>query len=190
MDPNTAPPLPAPELGSLTNPPPPTHTKKQSGQESRKESTQQTGHWVLPGVLYLLPVSSLATSHPSASDLSRTQSLNFAEHKTLFLAFPEEASCAFIWLLTGWVQIPTQSLLSWSVLGWFLHLAGPQFPHLYSGAYNIFIYLFLFFVFLGPHSKYMDVPRLGVEWELELPAYTTATAMRDPKLSLRPTHSS
>jgi len=25
----------------------------------------------------------------------------------------------------------------------------------------------------------MDVPRLGVKWELQLPAYTTATAMLD-----------
>ena len=25
----------------------------------------------------------------------------------------------------------------------------------------------------------MEVPRLGVEWELQLPAYTTATATRD-----------
>ena len=26
----------------------------------------------------------------------------------------------------------------------------------------------------------MEVPRLGVELELQVPAYTTATAMRDP----------
>ena len=25
----------------------------------------------------------------------------------------------------------------------------------------------------------MEIPRLGVEWELQLPAYTTATAMLD-----------
>ena len=28
----------------------------------------------------------------------------------------------------------------------------------------------------------MEVPRLGVELELQLPAYTTATAMQDPRL--------
>ena len=33
-----------------------------------------------------------------------------------------------------------------------------------------------FFVFLGLHLWHMEVPRLGVEWELQLPAYTTATA--------------
>ena len=39
---------------------------------------------------------------------------------------------------------------------------------------------FLFFCFLGPHSQHMEVPRLGVELELQLPAYTTATATLDP----------
>ena len=32
----------------------------------------------------------------------------------------------------------------------------------------------LFFVFLGSHPRHMEVPRLGVELELQLPAYTTA----------------
>ena len=37
-----------------------------------------------------------------------------------------------------------------------------------------------FFFFLGPHPRHMEVPRLGAELELHLPAYTTATATRDP----------
>ena len=41
------------------------------------------------------------------------------------------------------------------------------------------IYLFIF-DFLGLHLRHMEVPRLGVESELHLPAYTTATAMPDP----------
>ena len=32
---------------------------------------------------------------------------------------------------------------------------------------------FFFFRFLGQHSKHMEVHRLGVESELQLPAYTT-----------------
>ena len=36
--------------------------------------------------------------------------------------------------------------------------------------------------FLGPPLWHMEVPRLGVELELQLPAYTIATAMRDPNL--------
>ena len=43
---------------------------------------------------------------------------------------------------------------------------------------------------LGPHLPYMEVPRLGVELELELPAYTTATAMRDPSCICNLHHSS
>ena len=36
-----------------------------------------------------------------------------------------------------------------------------------------------FFVYLGPHPQHMEVPRLGVESELQLPACTIATATRD-----------
>ena len=35
------------------------------------------------------------------------------------------------------------------------------------------------FCFLGPHLWHMEAPRLGVESELQLPAYTTAIATRD-----------
>ena len=35
------------------------------------------------------------------------------------------------------------------------------------------------FVFLEPHPPHMEIPRLGFESELKLPAYTTATAMPD-----------
>ena len=38
---------------------------------------------------------------------------------------------------------------------------------------------FFFLVFLGPHLRRMEVPRLGVELELQLPAYSTTTATRD-----------
>ena len=41
----------------------------------------------------------------------------------------------------------------------------------------VFFWFFLPFFFLGPH--HMEVPRLGIESELQLPAYTTATAMWD-----------
>ena len=39
---------------------------------------------------------------------------------------------------------------------------------------------FSFFVFSGPHLRHMEVPRLGVELELHLLAYTTARATPDP----------
>ena len=45
----------------------------------------------------------------------------------------------------------------------------------------LFSFLFLFcFFFLGPHPWHMEVPRLGVEGELQLLVYTTGTAMQEP----------
>ena len=41
------------------------------------------------------------------------------------------------------------------------------------------MYVFIF-VFLGLHPQHMEVPRLGVESELQLLAYPTATAVQDP----------
>ena len=44
----------------------------------------------------------------------------------------------------------------------------------------LFYLYFYFLVFLGPHWWHMEVPRLGVESELQKLTYTTATALRDP----------
>ena len=41
------------------------------------------------------------------------------------------------------------------------------------------VYFILFFSLLRSHQWYMEVPRLGVTSELQLLAYTTATAMPD-----------
>ena len=43
-----------------------------------------------------------------------------------------------------------------------------------------FFFFFFFFVFLGPCPWHMQVPRLGVESELYLMAYTTATSTPNP----------
>ena len=42
---------------------------------------------------------------------------------------------------------------------------------------------FLLFFFLGPHLQHREVPRLGVESELQLLAYTTAIATPTPDLT-------
>ena len=39
------------------------------------------------------------------------------------------------------------------------------------------------FFFLGMHLWHMEVPMLGVKLELQLPAYTIATAVPDPSAS-------
>ena len=51
-------------------------------------------------------------------------------------------------------------------------------------------HLFLIFFFLGSHPQHMEVPRLGVQSELEPSAYTTATAMWDPSCVCDLHHSS
>ena len=51
-------------------------------------------------------------------------------------------------------------------------------------------FFFSFLVFLGPHLRHMEVPRLGVTSELQLPVYITATATRDPRLICHLHHSS
>ena len=50
--------------------------------------------------------------------------------------------------------------------------------------------IFFSFVFLGPYSQLKEVPRLGVQLELQLPAYTTAIAMQDPSRTCDLHHSS
>ena len=42
-------------------------------------------------------------------------------------------------------------------------------------------HLFFLFVFLGPHPRHMELPRLGVKSEPQPQAYTTATETPDPK---------
>ena len=44
----------------------------------------------------------------------------------------------------------------------------------------LFVFVCLLFVFSSPHLQHREAPRLGVELEPQLPAYTTATAMPDP----------
>ena len=53
-----------------------------------------------------------------------------------------------------------------------------------------FLKLSLFFCFLGPNPQHMEVPRLGVKSDLQLLAYTIATAVQDPSLICDLHHSS
>ena len=53
------------------------------------------------------------------------------------------------------------------------------FPLYSKGVSNAFC-LFVYLVFLWPQVQHMEVPRLGVKLELQLPAHTTATAKQNP----------
>ena len=59
----------------------------------------------------------------------------------------------------------------------------PEAFHLHLHDHTLWSYLFTYFlsfVFLGPHLWHMEVPRLGVESELQSPPYATATTTQDP----------
>ena len=56
-------------------------------------------------------------------------------------------------------------------------------PYMYLNK-EVVIYVFFLFFFLGPRMRCMEVPRLGVELELQEPAYITATVTPDPRLQL------
>ena len=70
--------------------------------------------------------------------------------------------------------------------GWFSNAADSQtiFPCLF------FSFSFFFFGFLGPHPQHMEVPRLGVKSQPQLPAYATVTATPDPSHVYNLHHSS
>ena len=51
-------------------------------------------------------------------------------------------------------------------------------------------FFFVLFVFLGRHLQHMEVPRLGVKWELQLPATATTIATQDRSLIFDLHHSS
>jgi len=48
-----------------------------------------------------------------------------------------------------------------------------------SDEQNILIFFYFIFAFIGLYPRHMEVPRLGAELELQLPAYTTATATQN-----------
>ena len=53
-----------------------------------------------------------------------------------------------------------------------------------------FFHSFFPFFLLGLHLLHIEVPRPGVKWELQPPAYTTVTAMQDPSSICDLNHSS
>ena len=59
-----------------------------------------------------------------------------------------------------------------------------------SGGNFISRRVYIFFFFLWPHLRHMEVPRLGVALELQVPAYTTTTATPDPSRICDLLHSS
>ena len=65
-----------------------------------------------------------------------------------------------------------------------------KFEKISSIVFLNFIFYFFIFCFSGPQPQHMEVPRRGVKLELQMLAYTTATAMQDPSLVCDLHHSS
>ena len=76
--------------------------------------------------------------------------------------------------------------------------SSPVIYHCITNYPQAFFFFFFFFclllllllLFLGPLPRHMEVPRLGVELELQPPAYARATATRDPSRVCNLHHSS
>ena len=90
--------------------------------------------------------------------------------------------------LTNRVRPGIKTASSWILVGFI------STEHKANSLFGIFVCCccLLTFVFLGLHLQHMEFPTLGVESELQLLAYSTATAMPDPSLicDLTTAHSS
>ena len=58
------------------------------------------------------------------------------------------------------------------------HFLQRQHHFTYSQRTRVSFFIFIF-CFSGLHPRHMEVSRLGVEWDLQLPAYATATTILD-----------
>ena len=61
---------------------------------------------------------------------------------------------------------------------------------LYLSVQQTLCFIFCLLSFLGPHPQHMEVPRLGVQSELQLPAYARAMTTPDPSHVCNLHHSS
>ena len=80
--------------------------------------------------------------------------------------------------LTHWARPWIKPSTSWFLVRFISPVPQQEHPRI---TFSLFFFL-SFLCFLELHPWYMEVPRLGVESELELQAYATATAMQGPWL--------
>ena len=89
-------------------------------------------------------------------------------------AFDNNEKCAQL----GLCQYRLRKLLVSAFLkGWWLISFSKRTTGNINNNHYCFFSSFFFFCFIGSHLQHMEVLRLGVTLELQLPAYTTATAM-------------
>ena len=160
----------------------------------------------IAGIVYPLPIWSGHLRYP-------WQQMHFWLMSPLWFSHPSGDPGPWLWdcyfLFLSFYQLPTMLIFfffNWSIVDlqcfinfcctakWFRYI------YIYESVYILYhsklyicvythIHSFLF-IFLGLYSRYMEVPRLWVELELQLLAYTTATAKPDPSRICHLHHSS
>jgi len=125
--------------------------------------------WIFPGSIHIC--TSQSTTNPATGH-------HFEYHHQLAVHF----SFLKTLLTHGMVSLGLE------IFSWFLFFSTLSST---KDKYTSFSCCLLFFwSFLGLHPQHMEVPRLGVESELQLLAYTTAMATWDPSRVCNPHHSS
>ena len=81
------------------------------------------------------------------------------------------------------------------LVSWVCHLCSHTGPGTWKGpvlwgSAKVMLTFFFFLGLLGPPLWHMEIPRMGVKSELQLPAYTTAPATPDPSHACNLHHSS
>ena len=95
--------------------------------------------------------------------------------------------CGFDWHFPGDLWYWASFLVSVDHLNVFF---GKVYIHGYSVPLSFSLFYFIFFCFSGPHLWHMEVPRISLDLEVQLLAYTRATATPDLSHICDPRHSS
>ena len=151
-----APPLHAAVLKCIDHPPAP------SGAAPVSLEILRGSRWTVPeGELSLSHEPELALNHPPPQQVKAevAQGDAMSDTKSCLLRVPKLFTCP----LSSHSSQPFQREFS---CPWTLLKRKPG-----VGLFSVLL------CFLGPHLWHMEVPRLGTEMELQLPAYATATAM-------------
>ena len=109
----------------------------------------------------------------------------YSAAEPLFLNFLTSIIVFFSSVTSVWFFIMFSISFCWNYH--FVQLFRLCFPDL-SEHFNDL--LMTFFFFLGPHLWHMEVPKIGIKSELQLPAYAAAIAMQDPSCVCDVHHSS
>ena len=119
-------------------------------------------------------ISSLPTGEAASPQLCLPCGGNCSKYSTV----PCSDSSHFSFT-TGYILDETTSFYSYTPFkGTFYRFSTREHSKLKQPLVSFYLFIYLF-IYLGPHPQHMEVPRLGVKSELQVLAYTTATAMPD-----------